>query len=187
MAVSTAVLALVTICAAACARSPSNSPSSSLSYIARAPVDDAVARQMAALSAAWVHIRPPWKEPLALHATRGVIGDGRPKVLFGRMTFRLREYEPDVGRFREVASDDEALAAYADVRWAVLELQQWSRLYGVDWEIDLGALRGEVTPRGLDPGASQMLKLLCAGAEDPDDAQVEVLRARLDHKYGDRP
>ncbi len=187
MAVSGGALALVTICGAACARSPSNDPSGSLSYAARAPVDDAVARQMAALSAAWAQIRPPWKERLHLHATHGVIGDGRPKVVFGRMAFRLGEYEPEVGRFREVSAPDEALAAYADVRWALLELQQWSWLYGIDWDIELGTLRGEVTPRGFDAGASRMLKLLCAGARDPADTEVEVLRAKLDQKYGDRP
>jgi hypothetical protein len=69
----------------------------------------------------------------------------------------------------------------------LLQLQQWSLLYGIDWDIQFGTLRGEVTPRGLDAGASRILKLLCAGAGNPADTQVEVLRARLDHKYGDRP
>jgi hypothetical protein len=68
-----------------------------------------------------------------------------------------------------------------------MQLQQWSRLYGIDWDIHLGTLRGEVTPRGFDSNASRILKLLCAKAGDPADTQVEVLRARLDHKYGDRP
>jgi hypothetical protein len=187
MAVSSASLALVTICGAACARAPANNPADSLSYVARAPVDDAVARQMAGLSTAWVHIRPPWKERLNLHAMHGVIGDGHRKVILGRMAFRLGEYEPEVGRFREVSADDERLAAYADVRWALVQLRQWSELYGIDWDVEMGTMRGKVTPRGLDTDSERILGLLCGRAGDPADAEVEVFRAHLDRRYRDRP
>ena len=187
MAVSSASLALVTICAAACARSPSNNPPGFLSYTARAPVDDAVAGQMVALSAAWARVRPPWKERLGLHAMHGVIGDGRPKIVFGRMALRLGEYEPEVGRFREVATEDEALATYADVRWALLQLRQWSQLYGMDWDVVVDTVRGRVTASGFDAGSETILKRLCTRTGDPADARIEPLRAHLDHKYGDRP
>lgn len=142
---------------------------------------------MARLSTAWAQLRPPWKEGLELHVARGVIGDGQPKVVFGRMAFRLREYEPEVGRFRAIGAADEALAAYADVRWALLQLQHWSRLYGVEWNVALGNLHGQVTPSGFDAGAARILDALCARAGRPDERRVEVLRAHLDRKYGDRP
>jgi len=187
MALPVASFGLATLCMVACVRSPAATRPYMLAFTSRAPVDDVVARQMAALSTAWSRIRPPWKERLDLHAMRGVVGDGSPKVLFGRLVLAVGEYEPEVGRFRAVADDDEALAVYAEARWALLQLEEWARLYGTEWDVQFGGIRGRVTASGLEAGASRILAMLCARAGDPADGRVEVLRAALDRKYGDRP
>ena len=44
-----------------------------------------------------------------------------------------------------------------------------------------------MTPSGFDAGAARILDALCARAGRPDERRVEVLRAHLDRKYGDRP
>jgi hypothetical protein len=187
MALSVGSFGLVTLGLLACARSTGATPPYMLAYTARAPVDDVVARQMVELSTAWSRIRPPWKDHLELHAMQGVVGDGRPKVLFGRLVLAVREYEPEVGRFRVVADSEERLAVYAEARWTLLQLEQWARLYGTGWDVQFGGTRGRVTASGLDAGASRILAMLCARAGNPADGRVEVLRAGLDRKYGDRP
>jgi hypothetical protein len=187
MASPVASLRLFAVCMAACARSTGSAPPNVLAYTARAPVDDVIAVQMAAFSTALSRIRPPWKESIDLHSTRGIVGDGNPKVLFGELVLAVGEYEPEVGRFRSVADDDEALAVYAEARWALLQMEQWARLYALDFDVQLGSERGRVTARGLDAGASAILATLRARAGDPVESRVEVLRAALDRKYGDRP
>jgi hypothetical protein len=187
MASSVGSFGLGTVCLLACVCSTGATPPSMLAYTARAPVDDVVARQMVALSTAWSRIRTPWKDHLDLHAMRGVVGDGRPKVLFGRLVLAVGEYEPEVGRFRVVADSEEALAVYAEARWALLQLEHWARLYGINWDVQFGGTRGRVTASGLDAGASRILAMLCARAGEPADGRVEVLRAALNRKYGDRP
>jgi hypothetical protein len=150
------------------------------------PVDDALAMQMTDLCAAWAKARPPWKDGFRVHSRRGSLGDGKPKHLFGRMTVALQEYEPAIGRFREIDSTEQALIAYADTRWAMEQLLTWSRLYGVTWEVDFGELKGRVGPSGPNPGAARIIWYLRSAAGHPSESQVEAMRAALDHKYADR-
>jgi len=62
MALPVASFRLVAVCMAACARPTAGAPPYVLAYTVRAPVDDVIAVQMAALSTALSRIRPPWKE-----------------------------------------------------------------------------------------------------------------------------
>jgi hypothetical protein len=171
--------------ALACASSSAREPST-LFYRTVEPVDDAVAMQMTAVCGAWARARPPWREAFHAHASRGSVGDGKPKQMFGRVTLTLGEYEPQVGQFRTVDPGDEALVAYADARWAVSQLEAWARLYRVTWDVEFDGVRGRVRPAGLDSAAARVLAGMYERAGRPAEGRVEILRAAIDRKYSDR-
>ena len=174
------------ICAAlACASSSAREPST-LWYQTVEPVDDAVAMQMTAVCGAWARARPAWRDIFHVHSSRGSVGDGKPKHMFGQVTLALREYEPQVGHFRTVDRADEALVVYADARWALLQLEAWSRLYGITWDVEFDGIAGRVHPVGIDSAAARILAGMRKRAASPPEGRVEMLRAAIDQKYADR-
>lgn len=157
-----------------------------LSYRSRDKVPDAAARQIAAEALGTARRRPPWNEPVHIHAADGPIGDGKAKYLFGEQRLYLGEYETEPGRFREVAPADDSLMAYADANFTVQELVRWSREHGIRWDVRLGRERGGVDEHGPDAGALQVLDELGRSAGGKSAQQAEAERPLLDARYRDR-
>lgn len=156
-----------------------------LAYRSRAPVADAVAKQIGAEAVGAARRRPAWNESLHVHGSDGPIGDGVEKYLFGEVRLFLIEYESDPGKFREVDPHDDALVAAADAQFAFSELQRWAREHAVSWDVQLGRLTGRVDASGPDDGAKKIAAELQRRAA-PLPASLDAERARLDLKYRDR-
>jgi hypothetical protein len=183
----TATAQLLLLAVACTSRPPAlhNDPQA-LAWRTRSKVSDAVAKQIAAEAVGDARRRPAWNEPNHVHGTDGPIGDGSDKYLFGEARLYLVEYETEPGKFREVDPKDDALMAYADALFTVDQLAQWSREHGIQWDVQLGKLRGRIDEKGPDAAAQQLLRQLAqkAGGATPEKAQAE--RPGLDAKYRDR-
>src|SRR5207245_11222148 len=118
----------------ACSRPPAlNGDARALVYRSRSKVPDTAARQMAAAADGDARRRAPWREPNHLHAAGGPIGDGRDKYLSGEAELYLGEDEPDPGKLREGAPQDDAAQAYADAPATAPPRRQWSQRHRVAW------------------------------------------------------
>lgn len=148
-----------------------------LAYRSRAPVSPDAAVKIAAEAVGDARRRPAWSEPNHVHSVDG--------YLFGEARLYLGEYETDPGKFREVDKDDDAMMALADASFTFQQLSEWSHKYGVDWEVQLGSLRGKIIAGTPDSSAQKLLADLSKRA-GKTPSQAESLRPTLDQKYRDR-
>ena len=180
-------LALLLLLAACTSRPPAlHDDPQALAYRSREKVDDGAAKQIAAEALGDARRRPAWSEPNHVHAADGPFGDGKAKYLFGEARLYLGEYETDPGKFREVDPKDDALMAYADALYTVEQLKEWSGKLGVQWDVQLGALRGRVDAQGPDGAAQRLLADLARKAGGANPAAAEAARPLLDARYRDR-
>ncbi|MGZ6143338.1 MAG: hypothetical protein ACXWLM_08365 [Myxococcales bacterium] len=157
-----------------------------LAWRSRAKVADADAKQIAAEALGDARRRPAWSEPNHVHGADGPIGDGQAKYIFGEARLYLGEYETEPGKFREVDAKDDALMAYADALFTVKQLQDWGREHGIEWDVQLGHIRGRVDAQGPDASAQRVLAELSRRAAGATPQAAEAARAGLDAKYRDR-
>lgn len=180
---------------AACSRNPApvnggeppelhNDPQA-LAWRSREKVGDPDAKQILAQTVSAARTRAPWAEAPHVHAADGPVGDGKPKFLFGEARLFLIEYETAPGNFREVDARDDAAMALSEAGFVFGLLSRWAREHSIDWDVQLGPLRGRIDGRGPDADGRRILEALRqpgAGAAVSDDA----MRTALDAKYRDR-
>ena len=179
---------LLLLFALACSSRPPalhNDPQA-FAWRSRAKVADADAKQIAAEALGDARRRPPWSEPNHVHGDDGPIGDGHAKYIFGEARLYLGEYETEPGKFREVDPKDDALMAYADALFTVKQLQDWSREHGIEWDVQVGHIRGRVGAEGPDASARRVLAELSRRAGGATPQAAEAGRPALDAKYRDR-
>jgi hypothetical protein len=157
-----------------------------LAYRSRAKVRDASALRIAAEAVGDARRRPAWSEPNHVHAADGPFGDGQDKYVYGEARLFLVEYETDPGKFREVDAKDDAVMAYADALYTTAQLQRWAGESGVDFDIQLGRVRGRIDAGGPDDEAKKLLNKLAASAGGITPQAAEAARTSLDSKYRDR-
>jgi len=116
----------------------------------------------------------PWASPPYVVAPPALFG----KHVIGYHSVHLREYETTSGEFRTVVAEDDLAMACAEVRRDVAMLTDWSRRFGVRWELRLGERRAKV------PGAAGDLARFTAVACDA--ARLGNL-ASIERRYSDRP
>ncbi len=181
------MLVMILAIAACTSRPPAlhNDPQA-IAWRSRAKVPDAAAKRIAAEALGTARRRPAWSEPNHVHAADGPFGDGQDKYLFGEARLYLGEYETDPGKFREVDAKDDALMAYADGLFTVQQLGDWSREHAIEWDVQLGHVRGRVDALGPDAATQKLLGELAHRAGNVTPQAVEAERPRLDAKYRDR-
>lgn len=172
-----ATLAALLLCACT-ARPPAlHDDPEALAFRSRRPVSSETAQRVAAEAVGAARRRAAWSEPNHVHAVDG--------YLFGEARLLLHEYETDPGKFREVDPRDDAVMSLSDAAFTLGQLGDWSRRYGIEWEVQLGRARGLVTATGPDAAAQKLLgALVKAAGKTP--AEAEGARATLDAKYRDR-
>ncbi len=115
-----------------------------------------------------------WAAPPYVVAPSAFFG----KHVIGYHCVHLRDYETASGEFRTVVAEDDLAMACGEVRRDVAMLADWSRRFGVRWELRLGEGRTKVPGPAGD--VARFTAVACDTARLGDLAAIE-------RRYSDRP
>jgi hypothetical protein len=115
-----------------------------------------------------------WASPAYVVACPAFFG----KHLIGHHDVHLRDYETASGEFRSVVEEDDLAMACAEVRRDLAMLADWSRRFGVRWDLRLGKRRAKLPGAAGDLARFAAVACVAAGLGD---------LAAIERRYSDRP
>ncbi len=162
-----------------------------LTIKSRDAISDAIARSYTSYADEESRNHAPWGEALHFHPTKGQIGDGEPKELWGDARVFVVAYENEKKAYREIPKAEDALLVFDQLKhtfeWIAARTSQEETV----WLVTLGTASGSISHGLLDEGARTMLVSLAhqGGLEATNERIPEIStehRARIMERFSDR-